>query len=450
MKSRYVAMLFVVIWSLFVRYLARPLSYLLALVSDRVRDQLQGRPRAKDVAVELATLRRKFDDCVVFFCSSAGEYEQAKPVIDRLSSNSNVLCHVIFFSVSGTKFVRARKDKVSWTLSPMDDVFEWGTIYAALRPSVTVIVRHELWPAFLWAASEWSKIVVINAVVPALLGRQSQLRESLNLLAKAWLLRFVDVVCVVSKKDQDFFLGRLRLSSDKIVITGDTKYDRVLERATESEKQADKLREIFRQTWQPAGAELTLIAGSIHLPDVDLLLDALNDSRMDRVKVIVVPHDVSSGNVAKIFDMIKNRGQTVEMFSEIKAGEFKFSGIHPRFIIVDELGYLFDLYAVADFSWVGGAVHDKVHNVLEPCAWGVPVSCGSRMENSQEALEMRGKDLLLSSNDPQDLRDGWQRVLQSIKTQGVLTRQFAQAMGGASERVVKAAFQTQHGVLKRD
>jgi len=354
------------------------------------------------------------------------------------------------FSVSGTKFLRARKDKVSWTLSPLDDVFEWGTIYAALRPSVTVVVRHELWPAFLWAASEWSKIVVINAVVPALLGRQSQWRESINLLAKAWLLRFVDLVCVVSKKDQEFFVSRLSLSPDKIVITGDTKYDRVLERAIESEKQADKLRGIFRQSWQPAGAELTLIAGSIHLPDVDFLMDALNDARMDRVKVIMVPHDISSANVAKIFDLIKTRGQTVEMFSELKSDEFKFSGIHPRFIIVDELGYLFDLYAVADFAWVGGAVHDKVHNVLEPCAWGVPVSCGPRMENSQEAIEMRGKDLLLSSGEPLVVREGWQRVLQSIQTHGTRARQFAQGMGGASERVLEAAFQSKYGVLKRD
>jgi 3-deoxy-D-manno-octulosonic-acid transferase len=218
----------------------------------------------------------------------------------------------------------------------------------------------------------------------------------------------------------------------------------------ESGKQADRLRTIFHQTWQPAGSELTLIAGSIHLPDVDLLLDALNDNRMDRVKVIMVPHDVSSANVAKIFDKIRTRGQSVELFSELKTGDFKFSGVHPRFIIVDELGYLFDFYAVADFAWVGGAVHDKVHNVLEPCAWGVPVSCGSRMENSQEALEMRGKDLLLSSDNPVDVRDGWQRVLSSIQTHGANTKRFAQAMGGASERVLKAAFETQCGVLNRD
>lgn len=450
MRRRYVAMLFVVVWSLLVRCLARPLSHVVALVSDRVRDQLQGRPRAKHVAVELATLRRKFDDCVVFFCSSAGEYEQAKPLIDRLSLQSNVLCHVIFFSVSGSKFLRARKDKVSWTLSPLDDVFEWGTIYAALRPSVTVVVRHELWPAFLWAASEWSKILVINAVVPALLGRQSQLREHFNLMAKAWLLRFVDMVCVVSKKDQDFFLGHLGLSPDKIVVTGDTKYDRVLERAIESEKQAGKLRDIFCRTWRPAGADCTLIAGSSHLPDVDLLLDALNDSQMNRIKVIVVPHDVSSANVAKIFDMIKTRGQTVELFSEVKAGEFKFSGTSPRFIIVDELGYLFDLYAVADFAWIGGAVHDKVHNVLEPCAWGVPASCGSRVQNSQEALEMLGKDLLLSSNNPAEVRDGWRRILQAIDTRRDAVKQFARAMGGASELVLKVGFQNHREVRKDD
>jgi 3-deoxy-D-manno-octulosonic-acid transferase len=439
MKSRLAALLLIVFWSIVNRYIIWPIGKILGLISDRVRDQLLDRGQGAQPVIELASKRRNFDDCAVFFCSSAGEYEQARPIIDRLSQKGKIFCHVVFFSSSGPKFVRARKDSVSWSLAPLDDVFEWGTIFAALRPSVTFVVRHELWPAFLWAAAEWSRIIVINAVVPSMLGRQSQLRESINLMAKAWLLRFVDMVCVVSKADKDFFVSRLGLPENKIQITGDTKYDRVLERALITKSGTETLKEIFRQRWTPVGTDTILIGGSVHAPDVDLLMEALNDDRLKRVRALLVPHDISSTNVAKIFEMISNRGFSVELLSEIKAADFDFPKLQPRFIIVDELGGLFDLYSVGDLAWVGGAVHDKVHNVLEPAACGLPVSCGMNMENSQEAVAMRAVGLLNPAQNAGAARDVWLKALSDLESLGRNTKKFAETMAGAASQVVKAS-----------
>lgn len=450
MRYRLAVLFLVIIWSLLNRLMLKPSGRLLGLISDRIRDQLTGRVQSRQSMIALASVRRKFDDCVLFFCSSAGEYEQARPIIDRLSVDGNVFCHVVFFSASGPKFVQARKDAISWSLAPLDDVFYWGSFYAALRPSVTFIVRHELWPSFLWMAAEWSKIVVINAVVPALLGRQSQLRESINLMTKAWLFRFVDLVCVVSPSDQQFFSGRLGIPLEKLKITGDTKYDRVLERAATAESRVVRLRELLRQKWQVPGSDLILIGGSVHLPDVAMIVEALQDDRLNEVKVLLVPHDVSSSNIANMFEMISNRGFSVELYSEVKAADFDFSATQPRFIIVDELGRLFDLYAVGDFAWVGGAVHDKVHNVLEPAAMGIPVTCGSRMENSQEAIAMRKAGLLWSATDASAARDVWIKIIGELKDTGQLVKNFAHSMAGAAEKVLEISKGRTNGVASRD
>lgn len=436
MKARTIVLICVVIWSLLVRYIVWPIARLTALVSDRVRDQLKGRLKVQRSVVELAARRRAFDDCVVFFCSSAGEYEQARPLIDRISRDKKTLCHVVFFSTSGSRFVSARNDEVSWSLAPLDDVFEWGTVFSALRPSVTFVVRHELWPAFLWIASQWSKIIIINAVLPSLLGRQSQVKEGLNLLAKSWLLRFADLVCVVSKADHDFFKSRLFLPEDKVQITGDTKYDRVIERASNSQRSVEALKKIFRVQWSLENSDLVLIAGSVHLPDVELLVDLMRHEELKRLRVLLVPHDITSANIAKIFELVSGRGYAVELFSELKSLEFRFPEPQPRFIIVDELGRLFDLYSVADVAWVGGAVHDKVHNVLEPAAWGAPVFCGSKIENSQEAVSMRAANILKPVNDALQAKDVLLEMMRDLGARGRAARKFAESMAGSSSRIL--------------
>lgn len=436
MRMRLLALFVIAIWSLFNRYVIWFLGLILSLVSDRVRDQLKDRNQDEKSIIELARMRRGFDDCALFFCSSAGEYEQAKPLIERLTKDETTFCHVVFFSTSGAKFVRARNDSISWSLAPFDDIFKWGGIFAALRPSVTFVVRHELWPAFLWMASEWSKIVVINAVVPSMLGRQSRLREKLNLLAKAWLLRFVDMVCVVSIADRQFYLDYLGLVDSQVHVTGDTKYDRVAERVISSRDRSTDLKEIFRRNWKVSGSDVILIGGSVHLPDVELLVDVIKDEQMKRIRLLLVPHDATSTNIAKIFEFVSKQGLSVELFSDLKTSSFKFLDPTPRVIIIDELGRLFDLYAVADVAWVGGAVHDKVHNVLEPSAWGVPICCGLKMSNSQEAIQLLNAGLLEPVGNAHAARDVYLHSLPYLKEKGSKLTSFVQKMTGASQKVL--------------
>lgn len=436
MKRNWYMGLLIIVWSLFVRIIVSRIGKIASLFSDRVRDQLAARPQVRKDAIMLAARRRSFDDCVVFFCSSAGEYEQAKPIIDMLSAQSNVLCHVFFFSDSGRVFIESRKEAVSWSMSPLDDAYHWGTLFGALRPSKTIIVRHELWPAFLWAASQWGEVLVVNAVVPALFGRQPKWRDEINLMAKGVMFGFVSKICAVSTHDKEFFERWLRVKSQSISVTGDTKYDRVILRCRQKSQVASSLRKFFREEWSVPGCDRLLIAGSVHLPDVKLILSALNCSELLRVKVLLVPHDVSSGNVARIYDAVKQEKYSCELLSEVENKGYQLDASKPRFIIADEMGRLSDLYAVADFSWVGGAVHAKIHNVLEPGIWGLPISGGNLFANSQEAVLLHNANLLFASNDFMAVRTHWIKIMDELSKIGMETREFIEAWGGATKRIV--------------
>jgi 3-deoxy-D-manno-octulosonic-acid transferase len=55
-------------------------------------------------------------------------------------------------------------------------------------------------------------------------------------------------------------------------------------------------------------------------------------------------------------------------------------------VLVDRVGVLGDLYALADVAFVGGGFHDAgLHSVLEPAAFGVPVLFGPRHTMSRDA-----------------------------------------------------------------
>jgi 3-deoxy-D-manno-octulosonic-acid transferase len=426
---------FIVFWTFLNRWLLWPLARLLALVSDRIRDQVGCRKDHASTVKKLASIRQQYRRCIVFFCSSAGEYEQARPVIETYSSDAATLCHVFFFSASGARFVAARKEDVSWSMSPVDDAERWHELFTALRPQKTIIVRHELWPSFLWAASFCGPVFVINAVVPSLLGRQSKWRERCNLLIKSWLFRFVDHVCVVSSADAEFFVRCLHIPEVRISVTGDTKYDRVVARAMAKKSAVGELRQRFQKLWDPPGRDQTLIGGSVHLPDVEWLLGVLSDASFKRLKLLLVPHDVSTLNIGRIYGAVKSLGVSVELLSEIENSKATARREHPRVLIVDEMGRLSEFYGLADVAWVGGAVHNKIHNVLEPAAWGLPVLCGPRYQNSQEAERMRERGVLCVVNAAGELPERLDRSLKNATQDGYRSLEFARSMAGATVKI---------------
>jgi 3-deoxy-D-manno-octulosonic-acid transferase len=247
----------------------------------------------------------------------------------------------------------------------------------------------------------------------------------------------VEQICVVSSEDAKFFEQWLLIPPERLQVAGDTKYDRVVERARAQKQVVGDMRQRYRNVWNPQGTDLILIGGSVHLPDVELLMDVFKQSGLERVRLLLVPHDVSSGNVANIYESVTKAGLTCDLLSELESSKFKFIKAQPRVIVVDEMGRLSDLYGVADFAWVGGAVHAKVHNVLEPAAWGLPVSCGLEFKNSQEAVAMNHAGVLFHSNDPEAIRKHWLRLFSELQDRGQKTQLFAESMAGASDKIVQ-------------
>ena len=415
------------------RFVAWPLAKLGSVLSDSLERQIHGRILSSDAVVNMARHRRRHSRSVIFFCSSAGEYEQAKPLIDRFQEQ-DVYTFIFFFSQSGIEFAAARDEKSPYALAPIDAVWSWGAIFAALRPDAVMIVRHEFWPAFLWTAAQWCKIYIIDAVPPAMLGREFWLKTYASALSKRMMLGPDAVAYTVDASGTKYFKSNLRFSHQQIHECGDTKYDRVIERVTTLRSTSAQKAAELRALWNDPSAPI-LIVGSAHVPDMEVILPALKLLKL-KVRLLVVPHDLSSRNLSRITALITQSGRTSELMSEVDTQLLDRRKTEQDSIVVDSMGRLSELYAIGDIAWVGGAIHAKIHNVLEPAAWGLPISAGPRYKNSQEAKYLVERGAIQIAEEPKAAAAIWQKQIEHGDEYKLRVSSELHKMSGASDRIV--------------
>jgi 3-deoxy-D-manno-octulosonic-acid transferase len=417
-----------------------PALKFLAVLNPNVARQARGRFAVRATALALAKARAQHRHCVVFFCSSAGEYEQARPMIDKLSLDGDTLVHVFFFSWSGIEFVTARNDKISHSPAPLDTVWHWGWLLSALRPAATIVVRHEWWPGFLWTAQQWGKLFLVDATA----GRN---KSRLKIALSSRLASFFDQIHVVANSDAKWFAQTLQVPQTKILVSGDTKFDRACERLLQRKDDVTALRQDFERIFPN---RQKLVAGSVHRPDVEILIDfwsALNDEQKSASLLVLTPHDVSEDKAAELLGMIRTKGLRVVRMTQLGR---ESTAVSAEVLYVDRMGLLAELYGVADAAFIGGAMHHKVHNVLEGAAWGLPLACGPHYLNSHEAVILKREGILDVIQDRAQLTAWWAKARQlSLPERQKIAGQIA-SLGGASQRIMAALHPTVHNSEKTD
>lgn len=370
--------------------------WLLALVLEwyarnkpKLWAQVEGR-RQLDQVVLKSWRRDSYSRSALFFASSAGEYEQAKPLARRLHQKGFFVVFV-FASVSGIQFARAQGETLPFLKAPWDSPRLWRQLLLILRPDTFFVVRYELWPGFLSLAQRCGPVYLIDAVVSQGLDRK---------FAARWLwgrmLQKVSRVFAVSELDRAFYIERLLVHSKKVRAVGDTKYDRVLERIEERQEQARSLEAALADFRK--GARI-LVVGSAWEADLAALLSVYPEIvRVEpRLKLIVAPHDIGASNADRMQELLEKAGLRVCRTSQRALDQ---AGFEDNALLVDKLGLLPELYALSHLAWVGGGMHYRVHNVLEPACRGIYICFGPRYHTSQEAL------WLVKQGLAQVIRDG--------------------------------------------
>jgi 3-deoxy-D-manno-octulosonic-acid transferase len=320
---------------------------------------------------------------VLFFCSSAGEFEQAKPIAKRLQDSAKTICFC-FFSQSAVVFYEKRGETFPYFLAPLDSFYIWQRIFKALNPKLVLVIRHELWPAFIFTASAYAPMYLVNAVSH---------RARINLVTRMLLKKFRKIFCIDEHTQKNF---QKYLRGVECIHTGDSKYDRVMERVSES--QALPPDKGISQLKQLVLGRPTLLIGSAWQQDVSNLMRALELSQASKTFFIVIaPHDTNSESVAAIIKSLAGFSAHIVLWSDLSTKH------QANILVVDRLGILAELYQCADLALIGGAFHHRVHNILEAAAYDTYIACGPKMSTAPEAVSFADQGVLTVCQDDRDL-----------------------------------------------
>ena len=301
---------------------------------------------------------------------SVGEGLQAKPIVSLIRERRpDIQIAYTHYSPSAAGFARSLGADFADYL-PFDTAPASRAMLDALRPSALVYSKLDVWPVLTaLAARRGVRLGLISATLPERSGRLGVTGRAL--LGDAY--RSLDAVGAIDAETAER-LTRLGVRREAIEVTGDTRYDQVWDRAQRVDRNSTLLRRV-------ASDRPTIVAGSTWPSDEEHLLPSFAASRTaTNVRLIIAPHEPISAHLAAI-----EAWASGARLSYARLGDDAAAGADV--VIVDRVGVLGELYAVADIAYVGGGFHGAgLHSVLEPAAYGAPTLFGPRFRSSRDAV----------------------------------------------------------------
>jgi 3-deoxy-D-manno-octulosonic-acid transferase len=329
---------------------------------------------------------------------SVGEGLQARPVIARLRERLPELqVAYTFYSPSAARFGRdAGADFADYL--PFDTAGDARAALDALRPTALVFSKLDVWPLLVAAAAARGIPV---GMISATLSQGSARGSGLAALVLRDAYKALSAVGAINIEDAER-LAALGVPRERVSVTGDTRYDQVWAHTRAVHRSAGLLGAL-------GTSRSTVVAGSTWPGDEAPLFEAWREvrSKLPGVRLIIAPHEPTPAHLVPIERWAAGTGLSLMRLSDVQpsthAGPeaLPAAGVRPPpsrlpprpsdadVILVDRVGVLADLYALADVAFVGGGFHSAgLHSVVEPAAFGAPVLFGPRYTASADAAKL--------------------------------------------------------------
>ncbi len=292
-------------------------------------------------------------------------------------------------------------------LAPLDFRGLPGRLLDALAPRALVLVETEIWPNLLREASDRGvPAAIVNArLSPARMTRYRKLRP-----LYAPLLRGIARIGAQGHAEVARFVAA-GAKPDAIEVTGNLKYDLPAPDADAAS---------LRLGLGLAPDRPVVAAGSTGPGEERLVIEAfrLARKRHPSLFLLLAPRHPSRADEAEA--EARRGGLSLGRLSSRAAQ----AGASGDGVLVDTIGDLASLYALATAAFVGGSlVPIGGHNLLEPAAAGVPVLFGPHTHHVAELaadVEAAGAGLRVAS--ARELGEVWSALLEDPPRREALAR----------------------------
>lgn len=314
-----------------------------------------------------AALQENTNPILWFHTASLGEFEQARPVIEKLQQQSPNAFKVLitFFSPSGYEVRKDHPIADFVFYLPLDTPANARRFLDLVQPQAVFFVKYEFWYHYL-AEVQKRKIplILFSAVF-----RLDQVFFRWYGDAFRRLLAGFSHIFVQNEYSLKLLVS---LGIRNASIASDTRFDRV--QATSLAARDISEAAIFKDN------KKLLVIGSCWGKDLDVLLPALNVFPHE-LKVIIAPHEIKEGTLRRIEHELKKK--TIR-HSQIEGEDLRDYEI----LLIDNIGMLSALYRYGTIAYVGGAFREGLHNILEPATFGLPIIFGKKYQKYPEAADL--------------------------------------------------------------
>ncbi|MBL0066354.1 MAG: polysaccharide pyruvyl transferase family protein [Bacteroidetes bacterium] len=330
---------------------------------------LEGR---KNLFSILSTLQPKKSLRYWVHCSSLGEFEQGRPLIEEIKKrNPDIEIILTFFSPSGYEIRKNYPLAQHVLYLPLDSARNATRFIGTIQPDLVFFIKYEYWYHYLALLNK--KRIPVYFV--SSIFRPSQIFFKWYGRFFRNMLKMVTHFFVQDDTSKELLQ---QAGINECTVTGDTRFDRVAGFLSNA-KRIPQL-ESFSKGHQ------IFIAGSTWPEDETLIIPELHNLITNGFRVIFFPHEVNTDSIHRLENDIRKVHPNLKtvLFSSASENDLKVADL----LLVDTIGLLSSAYAYANVAYIGGGFGKGIHNILEAATYGIPVLFGPRFEKFREAKEL--------------------------------------------------------------
>ena len=360
-----------------------------------------------------------------FHCSSVGEFEQARPLIEWYKENRKEYRILLtFFSPSGYE-MRKNYPLADWIFyMPMDTASNAKKFLDIVKPQKAIFIKYDFWYNFI---TELGKRGIQTYIVSAIFRPDQPFFKPYGKLFRNILKSYTAIF--VQDEQSRALLEGINFK-ENVIVCGDTRFDRV-NQITASSRQFPVIEEFSKDSF-------TVLAGSTWGPDEEIL--AATAKNFPNVKLVIAPHEIHQEHIDKICTLFKE--YNVVKFSQCREAaieDVQHTLQKANVLIVDCLGILSSIYRYGKFAYIGGGFGVGIHNILEAATYGIPVAFGPKYQKFKEARDLiarRGATSIKSQEEFYALLNEYVKNNRTREEHGNICLDYVKENLGATERII--------------
>ncbi|OFX57809.1 MAG: hypothetical protein A2046_02195 [Bacteroidetes bacterium GWA2_30_7] len=350
-------------------------------------------------------------------CSSLGEFEQGRPIIDKIKSQFSEYKIVLsFFSPSGYEIRKNYQNADFVTYLPLDTQGNAKKFISLIKPDIVYFIKYEHWYNYL-------KTLYLNKIPVFLVAANFRENQIFFKSYGKWYRNVLNFYTKIFVQEETSVKLLETYNFQNVNISGDTRFDRVYENSLNA-TDYPKIRE-FKSN------KFLIIAGSTWEKDEEILIEYINNCKRD-IKYIIAPHNINEVNINRIEKQLK--------ISNIKYSQLKDSTqTNYQVLIIDNIGMLSSLYQYGDIAYIGGGFNAGIHNTLEAATFGLPVVFGPKYFKFREAIELIEKQLGFSISNYPDFEKITNQLLDNPELRANInlkSKELIQKSSGATLKII--------------